>query len=293
MHFSQLACLGLCFAATKASYTGPDYEDLPLDTIFPGPWESNIRAPANKSHITPVKIFNSEGPVSGAEAVLQDADVSGISWVISTGGLITFEFQENIGGRYVRAHCRGKKYANELAESVLKSMALKTIPTSSCHTPNPLSSLDGNAMLRVIDRHEICHYPSRSNILGSIVWRRVILGELSNTLQCICPRPTCRPKEDTGTRDVLHREDRLWDRKLGTADLGRSFWALTYRRMRLVSQPLPSRRSGSIARHSPHNRMGEHTLDTSTALLPCSTASGTPEHGHYSSLHLIRTKEVH
>jgi hypothetical protein len=113
MHFSQLACLGLCLAATKASYAGPDYEDLPLDTIFPGPWESNVRAPANKSHITPVKIFNYEGAVSGAEGVLQDADASGISLVISPGGLVTFEFQENIGGRYVRGHRKGKNYANE------------------------------------------------------------------------------------------------------------------------------------------------------------------------------------
>ena len=110
MHFNRLACLGLCFAATKASYAGPDYEALPLDTIFPGPWESNIRAPLNKSYITPVKIFNFEGVVSGAEAVLQDAETSsGITWVISPGGLITFEFAENIGGRYVRGtfHERG------------------------------------------------------------------------------------------------------------------------------------------------------------------------------------------
>ena len=105
MHFSQVACLGLCFAAARASYAGPDYEDLPLDTIFPGPWESNIRAPANKSHIVPIKIFNYEGALSGAEAMLEDAEGSGVSWVISPGGLITFEFQENIGGRYVESHC--------------------------------------------------------------------------------------------------------------------------------------------------------------------------------------------
>lgn len=105
MHFHRLACLCLSFPVTQASFPGPDYEALPLDTIFPGPWESNIRAPVNKSHIAPVKIYNFEGAVNGAEAVLQAAETSsGISWVISRGGLITFEFAENIGGRYLSGH---------------------------------------------------------------------------------------------------------------------------------------------------------------------------------------------
>ncbi|EPE33595.1 Six-hairpin glycosidase [Glarea lozoyensis ATCC 20868] len=83
-----------------ASQQVVDYDALPSDTIFPGPWESNIRAPLNKSHIVPSKIFNFEGAVSGQESILQDADAaSGISWVIRTGGLITFEFEENISGR--------------------------------------------------------------------------------------------------------------------------------------------------------------------------------------------------
>jgi hypothetical protein len=124
MHFNRLVCLGLCLTASShASYAGPDYEALPLDTIFPGPWESNIRAPLDKSRIAPVKIFNFEGAVSGAEAVLQDAESSsGISWVISPGGLVTFEFAENIGGRYVRNQFGGREFADMLAESVLKSM---------------------------------------------------------------------------------------------------------------------------------------------------------------------------
>ncbi|KAG0649022.1 hypothetical protein D0Z07_5026 [Hyphodiscus hymeniophilus] len=100
MYFIRLACLGILFTHSKASYPGPDYEKLPFNTIFPGPWDSNIRAPSNKSQILPVKIFNFEGAVSGAEAVLQDAErASGVSWLISPGGLITFEFAENIGGR--------------------------------------------------------------------------------------------------------------------------------------------------------------------------------------------------
>lgn len=72
-------------------------------TLFSGPWESNIRAPVNKSHILPAKIFHSEGAVSGTEAVLKDETLSssvGRSWVIRPGGLTTFEFAESIGGRY-------------------------------------------------------------------------------------------------------------------------------------------------------------------------------------------------
>jgi hypothetical protein len=92
----------LCASATliQALQSGPDYKSLPLDTIFPGPWESNIRAPVNKSRIVPVRIFGSEGAVSGGESVLQNANTDrGSSWRIGTGGLITFEFEENISGK--------------------------------------------------------------------------------------------------------------------------------------------------------------------------------------------------
>ncbi len=103
-HISYLLAAPLslhALAAQALKYPGPDYESPPpLDTLFPGPWKSYIRAPVNKSHITPVKIFHFEGATSGAETVLQDASAeSGVSWVIGPGGLITFEFQENISGR--------------------------------------------------------------------------------------------------------------------------------------------------------------------------------------------------
>jgi hypothetical protein len=97
--FQLLGAFSLYAAASASRYDGPDYESLPLDTIFPGPWENDIRAPLNKSHILPVKIFNSEGAVSGAESILQDGSTSGISCVLSPGGLITFEFEENISGK--------------------------------------------------------------------------------------------------------------------------------------------------------------------------------------------------
>jgi len=105
MHFlfsQALLCLSAGAAqATKPSFDGPDYESLPLDTIFPGPWEANVRAPVNKSHITPAKIFASEGDAVGGDAVLSGARSSGgLAWEIGPGGLITFEFAENIGGRY-------------------------------------------------------------------------------------------------------------------------------------------------------------------------------------------------
>ncbi|KAE8447282.1 hypothetical protein EG329_010976 [Mollisiaceae sp. DMI_Dod_QoI] len=87
-------------AATAKNSDSLDYEFLPRDTIFPGPWEENIRAPVNKSHIVPVKIFNFEGASDGAERVLDGANAeSGLTWVISPGGLITFEFAENIAGK--------------------------------------------------------------------------------------------------------------------------------------------------------------------------------------------------
>ena len=110
-----------------------------------------------------------------------------------------------------------------LAESVSKLIASKTILTSSSLIPSLLSSLAGNAMLRVTDRREIYHCPSLSNIPESIVLRRVILGVHSNTLLCTYPRTIYRLKEDTGTKDVRHHRGNLQCRSLGTADSGKSF----------------------------------------------------------------------
>jgi hypothetical protein len=101
MRFTNFALLSaLSVSIAIAEQHAVDYEALPLDTLFPGPWENYIRAPVNKSHIVPVKVFSFEGDVSGGESVLENADPSGgISWVIRPGGLITFEFAENIAGR--------------------------------------------------------------------------------------------------------------------------------------------------------------------------------------------------
>lgn len=103
MYFS-LTVLSLFFSLVLSSHKpeGPDYHSLPRDTLFPGPWEANIKAPANKSRITPVRIFNFEGVTVGAENALQNAGGNangGLVWTLSSGGLITFEFLENIGGK--------------------------------------------------------------------------------------------------------------------------------------------------------------------------------------------------
>jgi hypothetical protein len=167
MHFGTSRVLAALLLLTESAQAtkcdGPNYESLPLDTVFPGPWEENIRAPVNKSHILPVKIFNFEGAVAGVEAVLQDASTAGgISWVIGPGGLVTFEFAESISGRYdcfAQILLRG---ANGRIGSVSKSMDSRTIPTLSCPTPSLLSSLAANPTRQAIARLETClsHIPS-------------------------------------------------------------------------------------------------------------------------------------
>ena len=85
------------------SFTTPDglsYVHLPPTTIFPGPWETNIKAPANKHHIRP-RSYNAEGSVSRPESLI-GANAESKPTVIGRDGLIVFEFAENIAGRYGR-----------------------------------------------------------------------------------------------------------------------------------------------------------------------------------------------
>ena len=91
---------------TTAAGTAPfiDYNHLPNETIFPGPWEEYIKAPANKSYIRPARIWKARGNVtdSGFEASLRSNDHrSGSSILIGVGGILTLEFDENIAGRCV------------------------------------------------------------------------------------------------------------------------------------------------------------------------------------------------
>jgi hypothetical protein len=78
----------------------PSYDDLPPDAVFPGPWNDNIQAPANKSYIQPAGIWNSEGDVSYV-VVPAGGNWDGGSLTMSPGGLVTLEFPQNIGGRCV------------------------------------------------------------------------------------------------------------------------------------------------------------------------------------------------
>lgn len=77
---------GVVSRAAGAPYI--DYENLPGETIFPGPWEQYIRAPVDKSHITPAKIWKANGDVKTSPGLI----------VIGQGAELTVEFAENIGG---------------------------------------------------------------------------------------------------------------------------------------------------------------------------------------------------
>jgi hypothetical protein len=61
IYVQRLVTLYLSACAAHAfKYDGPDYKSLALDTIFPGPWESNIRAPLTKSYVQPCTITRAE-----------------------------------------------------------------------------------------------------------------------------------------------------------------------------------------------------------------------------------------
>lgn len=79
---------------------------LPTKTLFPGPWEENIKAPIVKSAIYPIKVWNTEGEASKPEALLEWAD-KGTSTQLGSGGLISLEFSENIAGRLVSGSSTG------------------------------------------------------------------------------------------------------------------------------------------------------------------------------------------
>lgn len=93
----------LAFAATGLTIAeGLDYHNLPNETQWPGPWDDYIKAPANKSYITPERIWKVEGNVttSGLGSLLDAGHLlSGKSILIGEGGLLTLKFDENIAGR--------------------------------------------------------------------------------------------------------------------------------------------------------------------------------------------------
>ncbi|KAI9745671.1 MAG: hypothetical protein M1818_001205 [Claussenomyces sp. TS43310] len=84
--------------ASAPGFPGISYEDLPSNAVFPGPWESYIQAPKNKSHIHPKNVWKTEGDISAAEAVL-DGFGSKPGMTFRPSGMATFEFEQNIAGR--------------------------------------------------------------------------------------------------------------------------------------------------------------------------------------------------
>ena len=96
------ATLWLSMSTGAAGNGSPylDYEHLPNATLFPGPWEDYIKAPANKSHIVPARIYGVRGNVSTSTIEAQVGDHNeGNAIMIGAGGTLSLEFAENIAGR--------------------------------------------------------------------------------------------------------------------------------------------------------------------------------------------------
>lgn len=77
---------------------GISHTSLPRHAVFPGSWEEYIKAPSDRSHIRPEKVWNVEGPIVFPHAVLNGQE-SNSSMTLDPGGLVIFEFAENIAGR--------------------------------------------------------------------------------------------------------------------------------------------------------------------------------------------------
>ncbi|KAI0600414.1 hypothetical protein F4775DRAFT_62872 [Biscogniauxia sp. FL1348] len=87
----------------SALSSGIDYHDLPNAAVFPGPWDDYIKAPANKSFITPAGVWKTEGNATTLTRGFRPSE-AGVPITSSTisiggGGLVTVEFRENIAGR--------------------------------------------------------------------------------------------------------------------------------------------------------------------------------------------------
>ncbi|KAI1075879.1 Six-hairpin glycosidase-like protein [Whalleya microplaca] len=79
-----------------------DYHNLPTEPVFSGPWNDYIKAPANKSFITPARFLKVEGNVTtpgGDSPLFNTRQNHGSSVLIGEGELLTVEFEENIAGR--------------------------------------------------------------------------------------------------------------------------------------------------------------------------------------------------
>jgi hypothetical protein len=99
---SVCLCLAASAQALKLSSDGIDYHNLPGHAVFPGPWDEYIKAPTNKSFITPARIWKVEGNVTTSDrdpALKHGRHVRGSSILVGEGGQLSLEFAENIAGR--------------------------------------------------------------------------------------------------------------------------------------------------------------------------------------------------
>lgn len=89
-------------AAARPPFIDP--ESLPTEPIFKGPWETFNKAPADKTRITPSRIWDVEGNITTSlRTVKVGAAAAGAfdhGITIGPGGVLTLEFEENIAGRY-------------------------------------------------------------------------------------------------------------------------------------------------------------------------------------------------
>ncbi|KAK8136321.1 hypothetical protein PG984_004261 [Apiospora sp. TS-2023a] len=95
--FLGLLCLATLGSTLVVNPDGIDYHHLPREPVFPGPWDRFIKTPANKSYITPARIWMVDGNVtttSNGGYLSANGD-----FLIGEGGHITLEFDENISGR--------------------------------------------------------------------------------------------------------------------------------------------------------------------------------------------------
>lgn len=76
----------------------PWVQELPTEAVFPGPWNDYIQAPANKTHIRPKGLKLIEGDAQNASAVLGGTNGTE-SLTLGPGGIVIFDFEQNIGGR--------------------------------------------------------------------------------------------------------------------------------------------------------------------------------------------------
>ena len=158
----QLATASL-FAVCITGYrlAEADYGPLPENTLFPGPWEQYIKAPKNKTHITPARIYRVRGNVS-TSSFEDGKHEDGGGLMLGAGGTLSLEFDENIAGRYVMtAHCIGQGICILLTGPEYVSMSKLLMGSQSYNWPTPSQNglPDRCQMLPRIDRSGIFPLP--------------------------------------------------------------------------------------------------------------------------------------